>query len=221
MLLGYRKAPLDSKRFIKRRHHIIGAQFRKRFVLLSVFATGGTLAIFFVPLCLFLNQNYSSFQSLAYDIHPQILQNLENETTWLVMFALISFVALITLVGLWTHQMTRQLSIPLEKVQKHMLSVIGGNLAEPFDIQDKEILKDYLKGYEALVHFLNVEQRLELDYLRRLNIDAQERDAYKAWKSLIELKEARLGMRSEMGTQIRIISNDALSDEADSERRAS
>ncbi len=219
MYIGYRKAPLDSKRFPRRPRPHVGTEFRSRFVLFSITATTGALAFFFIPLCLFLYQNYTSFKNLAFDIHPQVITNLEQETFWLMLFALVSCISLISLVAFWTYQMTRELTSPLHRVQSHMLKVIQGDLSEPLEVQEKEILQDYLKGYEALIQFFQIEYRMELDYLRRLHVDPQNRDAYKAWRNLIDIKEQRLGMKKPR--DFSVISNAEVFGESDSERRAS
>lgn len=219
MFIGYRKAPPDSKRFPKRPRPLIGGEFRSRFVLFAFTATTGSLALFFIPLCLFLYQNYTSFKNLAFDLHPQIITNLEQETFWLMLFAFVSCISLISLVVFWTYQMTHELTSPLHRVQDHMLKVIQGNLSEPLESKEKEVLADYIKGYEALIEFFQIEYRMELEYLRRLHVDPQNRDAYKAWRNLIDLKEQRLGMKKPK--ELYVISNDEEFVEADSGRRAS
>lgn len=219
MYIGYRKAPLDSKRFPRRSRPVVGGDFRKKFLVFALTGTAGSLALFFVPMCLFLYQNYKNFQSLAFDIQPEIIVNLEQETFWLIMFALTSAVVLISLVAFLTYQMTRQLTRPLQEVQDHMNKVIRSDLTEPFEIDETDSLKDYMKSYKSLIEFFQIDYKMELDYLRRLQIDPQNRDAHRAWRSLIDLKERRLGMKKPK--DLFTILNAEESDGSDFERRAS
>jgi methyl-accepting chemotaxis protein len=219
MVLGYRKAPLNSKRFPPRPQPFIGGDLRRKFIFFSLTTSVGSLALFFVPLCLFLLNNYKIFKNLAFDVRPDIVVNLEQETFWLIMFALCSAVILVGIVIYITYNMARELTQPLQRVTAHMSKITHTSFMKTLDVDETEPLSDFLKNYNSLIQSFQRDFKNELEHLRKIQVDPQNREAYKSWRFLIDSRERRLGR--EKSAEALSISSDVKSDGSDSERRAS
>ena len=64
--------------------------FQRKYSWYFVLALVGPLTIFTMPCFYFLHQNYQIFQSLAYDVRPELISHLHRETQILTGFFFVS-----------------------------------------------------------------------------------------------------------------------------------
>ncbi len=162
-----------------------------RSMLLAI--VGGSL-LFFAPVYYFLNQNYSLFTDLAFDVSPQLVAHLEREVHWLLIFMLTSLVSIAAVTFYLSMQMTKNIMIPLTAINKHMQQLMLGIWSAPeIDIETQKEFKDLSVTYDYFHRTLKASTDAELKLLEKINVDPQNREAYRAWKQLISEKRARLG----------------------------
>jgi hypothetical protein len=201
-----------------KRKFILDKGFQYKYTWYLVTSIVGGSILFLLPAFYFVNQNYNLFTSLAFDTHPQLLQHLEREINWLRVFLLTSFLIMGGTTFFISLRMTRNLLNPLLMMEKHMHNLILGQWHIP-DYQTNQH-GDFLGlslTYDYFYRALKANTEAELKMLEKLNIDQQNREAYAAWKYLVDNKRARLGIKEAP------LSNESVADlnEFDQKRHAS
>lgn len=169
--------------------------FRTKYILYLIVATVGSLLIFILPTIFFIKQNYKIFETLAYDVHPQLLIHLDREYEWLLGFMVISVLAL-CLFGLWIGiRITNAVIQPLNSMENHMKQVIVGNLetSEFRQTQASEDLQSLFDTYNYLYKSLRAQTTLDIRSLQKIVVDPSHREAYQIWKNLLQNKQEQVG----------------------------
>ena len=142
----------------------------------------------------FLNQNFQLFTALAFDTHPGLVQHLEREVAWLRGFMAVSFVLIVLSTLVLTLRMTRKLIDPLVRMEKHMRKLTQGEWDVPDLINQENDFNELLATYDYFYRSLKIMTESEMELLQKLHVDPANREAYAAWKTLLESKSKRLGV---------------------------
>lgn len=208
----------------KNQRLILDESIQLKYTLYLCMAITGSVLLFFLPTYFFINQNYQIFLRLAFDTHPALLKHLEREIHWLWFFLASGLICIGLLSFFLTIRMTRNLIDPLARMEQHMRKLLQGHWHIPdFDVP-KNDFKDLSLTYDYFYRVLKINTEMELKLLEKLNVDAQNREAYAAWKSLIEIKQQKLGLtQNYLKKNIRELKslNDVKSDEVARLRRVS
>lgn len=181
-------------------------------------AVAGGAILFLLPAFYFISQNYELFKSLAYDTHPTFVAHLEREMTWLTVFLSASFIALIGVTLFLSIRMTKNLLSPLVTMEKHMHKLMLGQWDIPdYHLPAEDDFRDLSLTYDYFYRSLKANTESELRLLEKLSIDPQNREAYAAWKHLLNEKRARLGIKEEFITNESVVELNGF----DQKRRAS
>lgn len=200
------------------RNLILNKGFQYKYSWYMVTAVVGGALLFLLPALYFVSQNYNLFVSLAFDIRPGLVEHLERELTWLKVFLGASFVFIAATSLLFSFKMTRNLLSPLIRMEKHMHQLMLGQWNIPdFKIPEEDDFRELSMTYDYFYRSLKAGAETELKLLEKLTIDPQNREAYAAWKQMMDNKRALLGI--ELGYQ----SNENVVEmtEFDRKRRAS
>lgn len=186
---------------------VLEKRFQYKYTGFMVTAIVGGTALFLIPSFYFINQNYELFKTLAFDTHPYLVEHLEREISWLKFFLLASLTLMMGLTFLLSIKMTRNILAPLIQMEKHMHSLMLGHWHIPdYQIPEREDFRDLSLTYDYFYRSLKANTEAELKLLEKLSIDPQNREAYTAWRSLINEKRARLGLNEEFISNENVLS---------------
>ncbi len=179
----------------KKRGWLLDKSFQLHYTSYLTLTVSGASLLAFGAVFYFLNQNFQIFMSLAFDTHPGLVQHLEREVTWLKIFIMISFVLIMVTTMILTLRMTQKLIGPLSKMERHLRKLTQGQ----WDIADlnspERDFNELLATYDYFYRALRMTTESELELLSKLNVDPANREAYAAWKNLLESKSRRLGIK--------------------------
>jgi hypothetical protein len=197
MLYGRRVIEPQKAASYPSRKLILNKAFQYKYSWYMVTAVVGGSLLFLIPALYFVSQNYNLFVSLAFDTRPGLVQHLEREMTWLTVFLAASFVIMTFTSLFFSIRMTRNLLAPLISMEKHMHKLMLGQWNTPdFKIPEEDDFRDLSMTYDYLYRSLKVGAETELKLLEKLSVDPQNREAYAAWKQLMDTKRALLGIES-------------------------
>lgn len=219
MLYGRRVIEPQRARHGERpRRFILNKAFQYKYSWYMITAMAGGSLLFLIPAYYFIVQNYQLFLSLAYDTHPALVEHMEREVTWMRVFLIASFIAITGISLFLSIRMTKNLLAPLVSMEKHMHHLMLGHWHVPdFKMPEDDDFRDLSMTYDYFYRALKANTETELKLLEKLTIDPQNREAYAAWKSLMEMKRARLGIEDGFVTNESV----ANLNEFDQRRRAS
>lgn len=199
------------------RRFILNKSFQYKYSWYMVTAFAGGALIFLLPAYYFITQNYELFRNLAFDTHPQLVEHMEREITWLRVFLGASFVFLAGITLFLSIRMTKNLLAPLVSMERHMHQLMLGHWHIPDYNLPEDDFRDLAMTYDYFYRALKANTEGELKLLEKLSIDPQNREAYAAWKHLLAEKRARLGVKEEFITNENVVSLN----EFDQKRRVS
>jgi len=176
----------------RRNHPFLVSQTKNTFLVCAM--VGLACLMFFLPTVYFLEQNYSVFRDIAFDLQPQLVRHLEREILWLKAFMALSVLVLVVITYMFISKITRNMMKTLVEMEEHMRLLLTGQWNIPhFESQNDEDIRELCMTYDYLYRSLKVNTEIELKLLEKINVDPHNREAYAAWKNLIELKRQRLG----------------------------
>lgn len=210
MFYGRRRIDPGPVRNTRRRPWLLDRNFQLHYATYLTLTVSGASLLALGAVFYFLNQNFQIFTSLAFDTQPSLVQHLEREVVWLKFFIVVSFVTIALTTLLLTLRMTRKLLRPLAKLERHMRKLTQGNWNTPDLHLSERDFNELLSTYDYFYRSLKVMTQSELDLLKKLNVDPANREAYAAWKILLDSKSRRLGIKFEnRRSQARPISLDS------------
>lgn len=185
----------------RRNHPFLISQTKNTFLVCLM--VGLACLMFFLPTVYFLEQNYTVFRDIAFDLQPQLVRHLEREILWLKAFMGLSMVVLIAITYMFISKITQNMMKTLVEMEEHMRQLLTGQWNIPhFESQNDEDIKELSMTYDYLYRSLKVNTEIELKMLEKINVDPHNREAYAAWKNLIELKRQRLGHNENPGHEV-------------------
>ncbi len=194
MIYQSRRWPNRQKhhRQSRRNHPFLISQTKNTFLVCIMI--GAACLMFFLPTVYFLEQNYSVFRELAFDLQPQLVRHLEREILWLKTFMGLSLVVLTVITYFFIKKITHNMMRTLVEMEEHMRHLLSGQWNVPhFEAHNDDDIKELSMTYDYLYRSLRVNTETELKLLEKINVDPNNREAYAAWKNLMELKRQRLG----------------------------
>jgi hypothetical protein len=188
----------SKAQFTPQRSPFIDRRFQLRYTLLLIGASALGVLLASIPTFYFINQNYEIFSDLAYQHAPDLLSHLEQERRWINTTLLAIFVGLFTLFTLLGHKMTARIVGPIKILQNHLHKVSRGYwFIRPIRIRDDDEFQDLIDSYNYFYASLRVEARDDLEKLKTIPIDPNNRDAYIAWRYMVNKKAAQLDLIKE------------------------
>ena len=225
MFYGRRRIDPGLVKNLRKRKWVLDRNFQLNYISYLTLSVSGASLLAFGAAFYFLNQNFQLFIALAFDTHPGLVQHLEREVEWLRIFMAVSLVVIIFSTLFLTLRMTRKLIDPLVSMEKHMRKLTQGEWNAPDLINDQNDFNELLSTYDYFYRSLKIMTESEMGLLQKLHVDPANREAYAAWKSLLESKSKRLGVTllqdKKMELSLVTAAADAKSAEASRLRRVS
>ncbi|NUM59519.1 MAG: hypothetical protein HUU56_12850 [Bdellovibrionaceae bacterium] len=151
-----------------------------------------------LPVMYFYEKNFTLFEKLAYDFYPQLINNLKQEETWLWITFTVSHFFLFGVSLFFSLKFTKKILYPIHQIEKHLQKMMLGHWDEPIHFDnEKEDFKSIKISYDYFQRSLKANTEMELELLKKIAIDPNNRDSYLAWKNLIEYKSYRIGLNPE------------------------
>lgn len=194
MFYGRRRIDPGLVKNLRKRKWVLDRNFQLNYISYLTLSVSGASLLAFGTAFYFLNQNFQLFIALAFDTHPGLVQHLEREVAWLRIFMAVSLVVIIFSTLFLTLRMTRKLIDPLVSMEKHMRKLTQGEWNVPDLINDQNDFNELLSTYDYFYRSLKIMTESEMGLLQKLHVDPANREAYAAWKSLLESKSKRLGV---------------------------
>lgn len=221
MIYGRRVIESHEWLYKKPRHivKIIDSGFQWKYTLYLTSALFGSALIFFIPAWYFLNDNYQIFYRLAEGLQPRLLSQMEREVSWLFFFLAVSLVAILGLCVFLGLKLTESILGPLISLERHMRKTTHGDFSQrDFTIRSEDDFRTLANTYSYLYKSVKAQAEQDLKWLEKISVDPKNKEAYSAWRSLLDLKREQLGL-----APIDKIANDPVvdSDAAPEKRRVS
>jgi hypothetical protein len=125
-----------------------------------------------------------------------LVTHMEREVIWLGLFMVLSLLVIAGMSLVIGLRMTKNLLAPLVHMEKHMKELTYGQWHIPdYKIANDDDFRDLAMTYDYFYRSLKANTEVELKMIEKLSIDPQNREAFAAWKSLITIKRARLGLQ--------------------------
>lgn len=172
-------------------------QFEWNYVLIFACISAFAFALFSIPLILFFSRNYYFFETIAFNTYPKLITNLYQEKSWLWMYCIAAGTFSFLLILYFGKKFTANTIKPIKKIEDHLQQLMIGNFKDPivFDANKSE-LNSIKINYEYFYRVLRSNTEQELEILRSLNIDQNNRDSLLAWQKLVQMKCRQLGLDS-------------------------
>ena len=194
MFYGRRRIDPGLVKNSRKRKWVLDRNFQLNYISYLTIAVAGASLMAFGAAYYFLNQNFQLFTALAFDTHPGLVQHLEREFAWLRGFMIIGFVVIVLSTLFLTLRMTQKLIDPLVRMEKHMRKLTQGEWAIGDLTNQDNDFNELLATYDYFYRSLKIMTLSEMELLQKLHVDPANREAYAAWKSLLETKSKRLGI---------------------------
>lgn len=177
--------------------------FQRKYSWYFVLALVGPLLIFSLPGLYFLQQNYQIFQSLAYDVRPELVHHLDREIELLTGFFVLA-IGLSILSCYWlTRRLTNLMVGPLTSIEKHMKKITAGDWSSlDFKHRSSQEFQSLSATYSYLYRTLRVHSQKEIETLEKLMATLQansqlDKNSEIILKNMILTKKAQLGTHYE------------------------
>ena len=194
MFYGRRRINPGLVKNSRKRNWVLDRNFQLNYISYLTLSVSGASLMAFGAAFYFLNQNFQIFTAIAFDTHPGLVQHLEREVLWLKVFMAVCFVLIIISTLVLTLRMTRKLIDPLISMEKHLRKLTQGEWTAPDLTNPKDDFNELLGTYDYFYRSLKTMTESEMVLLQKLHIDPANREAYAAWKTLLESKSKRLGV---------------------------
>lgn len=183
----------------KKTSRFIDRDFQIRYAgVVMMAATLGTL-VAFVPVSLFLNQNYRIFLDLAQQFAPALMKDLEREQIWITGLLFIGFASLTGFFLALSFRLTQRIVGPLKVIRNHLRRLSRGHwYIAPVKTRETDEFQDVVEAYNYFFESFQTYLQRDLKNLKKLNIDPQDEESYKVWRQMIEERCMQLNLKSEL-----------------------
>ena len=190
-------------------------RFQTKYTVLILTAVIGGFLLFLLPAYFLTMQNYHVLREAALELRPEYAEHIERESQWISIVMFISLAAMAGFATLITVRMVRNLLESVGRIDRHirLLTLGKWNSVRPQHQQDDDLI-EFAISYNYFVSSIVANTEVELDLLKRIHIDPKNRESYAAWRDLVAVKAARLGI------SMRSIDPVAKTTESDDQNRA-
>lgn len=176
-----------------RKSKLIDKDFQLRYTLFVLGAAAIGMAAALIPAWFFLKDNYHIFSELASNEAPDLLTSLHREQVWIqtILFGVfLAIVIFFTMIGL---RMTQRIVGPLNVLKNHLRELCRGNWKiSAIKVRDKDEFQELIETYNYFYSSFQQNLKRDLELLKNMAVDPNNRDSYLAWKALIEEKCTQL-----------------------------
>ena len=157
-------------------------------------------AIFaFVPIVIFLNQNYRIFIDLAYQFAPKLMDDLEREQIWVTSLLFVGFSGLTTFFLVLSFKMTNRIVGPLKVIRNHLRRLSRGQWhIAPVRIRENDEFQDLVDSYNYFYESFRTNLKRDLDIIKSLKIDSADQESLIVWRNLVEEKSLQLNLKTDL-----------------------
>ena len=188
---GYKHA--QSPSFSIRTSRFIDREFQLKYTSVVLTAALIGIAVTVFPVYYFLIENYKIFVDIAFEQAPRTLQYLEREKTWVVLFLITGSTGTLCFFWYLGLKLTSRIVGPIQVMTNHLRGLSRGKWDQPpIKIRADDEFHDLIDSYNYFYDSFKVNLQRDLDFLRSLAIDPNNKDAYLAWNQMILEKSTQL-----------------------------
>ena len=175
-----------------------------------------------LPIYYFLDQNYRIFTDLAYQYSPGLLEHLERERIWVTSLLFSGFAGLTVFFLFLSFKFTNRIVGPLRVLRNHLRRLSRGCwYMSPVKIRDTDEFHDLIEAYNYFYESWRTHIRRDIELIKQIKIDPESREAYAAWRTLLEEKSMQLNLKTELPFPVITAWSGAKSAESPASRRVS
>lgn len=183
----------------KRTSRFIDREFQVRFGGVVVIAATLGALLGFIPISIFLNQNYRIFIDLAHQYAPHLMESLEREQIWVLSLLFVGFSGLTTSFLFLSFRLTNRIVGPLKVMRNHLRRMSRGQWSmAPVRIRDNDEFHDLVNAYNYFYESFRGQIRRDLETLKQIRPPIEDKRAYDIWSKLVEEKCLQLNLKSEL-----------------------
>lgn len=195
--------------YTRRKSPFIDRDFQVRYTLLLIGASALGVVLVIGPIYYFVNQNYRIFVELAYDHAPGMLKYLEQERIWINTILFGVFAGLLMFFSHLGVKMTARIVGPLKVLSNHLKQLSRGHwYINPIKVRSNDEFLDLIESYNYFFKSFQANLHKDLERIKQLPVDPNNRDAYILWKELVDEKSAQLNILDEKAAPLFAIVND-------------
>ncbi len=170
-------------------------RFQTKYTVLILTAIIGGFLLFLLPAYFLTMQNYHVLREAALELRPEYVDHIERESQWISIVMFMSLAAMAGFATLITVRMVRNLLESVGRIDRHirLLTLGKWNSVRPQHHPDDDLI-EFAISYNYFVSSIVANTEVELDLLKRIRIDPKNRESYAAWRDLVAVKAARLGL---------------------------
>lgn len=205
-----------------RASRFIDRDFQMRYAGVVIVAAVLGAIFAFVPIIVFLNQNYRIFTDLAYQYAPALMDDLEREQIWVTSLLFVGFSGLTTFFLVLSFKMTNRIVGPLKVIRNHLRRLSRGQWhIAPVRIRDTDEFQDMVDAYNYFYESFRTNLKRDLDIIKKLKVDPTDQESFNMWRSLIEEKSMQLNLKADLPYPTLNVLNGAKTSGSPDSRRAS
>ena len=179
----------------RRKSLFIDKGFQLKYTKIATFTAALGLLFVFVPLFIYMNQNYDLFIELAYLNSPNIVSNLESEKLGMNTLLFVAFAGEILFIFILMLKLTAKIAGPLKVLKNHLKLLSRGRWSSPpIKVRDNDEFQDVIDSYNYFFQSFREGLKQDLEAINNLNVDKKNLGAYSAWKDFITTREEQLGI---------------------------
>lgn len=180
----------------KRASRFIDRDFQLRYAGVVVVAAVLGAFFAFIPVSLFLNQNYRIFIDLANQYAPALMDDLEREQLWVTGLLFVGFSGLTLFFLILSFKLTNRIVGPLKVIRNHLRRLSRGQwYIQPVRIRDSDEFQDMVNAYNYFYESFRTNLKRDLELIQKIKIDSSDKDSFTAWRTLVEERCKQLDIK--------------------------
>ncbi|MGE0764171.1 MAG: hypothetical protein AB7N80_12895 [Bdellovibrionales bacterium] len=206
----------------RRASRFIDRDFQVRYAGVVIVAAALGAIFAFVPIIMFLNQNYRIFIDLAHQFAPALMDDLEREQIWVTGLLFVGFSGLTTFFMILSFKLTNRIVGPLKVIRNHLRRLSRGQWhIAPVRIRDTDEFQDMVDSYNYFYESFRTNLKRDLEMIKKLKIDPEDKESFNAWRTLIEEKSMQLNLKADLPYPVLSALSGATNAESRDSRRVS
>lgn len=183
----------------RRTSRFIDRDFQVRYAAIVMTAAILGAILSFLPISLFLSQNYRIFIDLSNRFAPALMDSLERERIGVISLLFVGFTGLTCFFLVLSFKLTNRIVGPLKVLRNHLRRMSRGHWSmAPIRVRDSDEFRDLIDSYNYFYESFRTSLRRDLEVMKKVKIDPEDRESYRAWRQLVEERCRQLNLKQEL-----------------------
>jgi nitrogen fixation/metabolism regulation signal transduction histidine kinase len=191
------RPPSQNAVFQQRKIFRFSLFFKWKYTVYLLSAVVGSTLLVAGPIYFFLAQNFKIFLELSYEHAPQLLEHLEREQSWLIIFFSASLISLTLFCLYFGLHITQRMVRPLDIFDRRLKVLGRGDFAAPkLNIRENDDFHELLQSINALEAHLKKQTHRDLERLSEIWKKTTDTEARREIEAMVREKQKQIGLES-------------------------